>query len=81
MTTPSYYTTDDRGRAWLEVWIGDTAYGEIYRAVREGPNANTLDTAMVSGKRREVLTPMQSPHVQVAGVLELPRDLNTQGYG
>jgi len=77
--TPHYYTTDSKGRAWLEVWIGATAYGEIYRVVTE--TNRDYDTVVVKGKRYDVVNPHTQPHVLVGGVLDFPRDLNTQGYG
>lgn len=78
MATPNYYVTDDKGRAWMEVWIGDTAYGVVHRAVREG---DPTDFTTIKRKQYAVLDPIGSPHVVLAGVLELPRDLDTDGYG
>ncbi len=76
MKTPDYYSKDAKGRAWIEVHMNDTAYGVIYRMVT--PTGAPLDTCIVNGKRYQVLTPMQSPHVVVD---KLPRDLDTEGYG
>ena len=75
MKTPDYYSQDARGRAWIEVHVGDTAYGVIYRTVTLG---DALDTCIVNSKRCKVFTPMQSPHVVVD---KLPRDIDVQGYG
>ena len=76
---PHYYTIDGKGRAWMEVWIGATAYGEIYRVVTG--TSRDSDTVAVRGKRYDVIDPRPHPHVLVGGVLDFPRDLNTQGYG
>lgn len=71
------FYVDERGRTDIEVRMGDTAFGSIMRkTIRKNDEDPTR--VIVNGELLEVRDPRGCAHVLVH---ELPRDLDTYGYG